>query len=221
LACIHVLWPSLLPVGTMRELAEALGITYKRLSEVTSEASKIMHTKNASQSASFGYGHLTRATSNHPPRPAHVVECFVRGEPRPQPRARATFRGRRPVWYNPATADAWKKAVFYTVRQTSLPPESVRQNSAVQIEAVFRFERPRGHFNAAGHLKPDAPERHAQRPDLDNLLKAVMDALTDAGAWHDDAQVWSVTSSREWSEGAESAGCRLRIVWHAIPGTVL
>ena len=32
-----------------------------------------------------------------------------------------------------------------------------------------------------------------QRPDLDNLTKTVLDALTDAGAWVDDAQVVCLT----------------------------
>lgn len=35
-----------------------------------------------------------------------------------------------------------------------------------------------------------------QRPDLDNLTKTVLDALTDAGAWVDDAQVVCLTLTK-------------------------
>lgn len=35
-----------------------------------------------------------------------------------------------------------------------------------------------------------------QRPDLDNLSKTVLDALTDAGAWEDDAQVSLLTLAK-------------------------
>ncbi|MCL2139963.1 MAG: RusA family crossover junction endodeoxyribonuclease [Treponema sp.] len=40
-----------------------------------------------------------------------------------------------------------------------------------------------------------------KKPDLDNLLKAVMDALTAAGAWKDDAQVRSIKASKHYACG--------------------
>ena len=43
--------------------------------------------------------------------------------------------------------------------------------------ATLHFKRPMSHFKANGDLKPDAPSRHAKRPDVDNLAKYVLDSL--------------------------------------------
>lgn len=44
-----------------------------------------------------------------------------------------------------------------------------------------------------------APRRWAPRkPDVDNVAKGVLDALTDAGVWGDDAQVVSLSVHRCW-----------------------
>lgn len=218
LAAIYCLSPALLPSPNLRELARSLGLSYKRLSQITSAASKIMQVKNPSQAASHGYRHLhgpTRLT----PRPAHIVECFIRGRPLPQPRARATWHNGRPVWYTPGGVNAWKRTVQITLLQAGLPPREVRERGAVHLETRFAFPRPRTQYRAAGHLRPDAPTFHVQRPDLDNLLKAVMDALTETGAWHDDAQVFSVRAARQWCESIETAGCHLVIAWQ-LPSTL-
>ena len=39
---------------------------------------------------------------------------------------------------------------------------------------------------------------HQQKPDVDNLLKALMDALFD-----DDCKVWSVAVSKVWGESGK------------------
>ena len=33
---------------------------------------------------------------------------------------------------------------------------------------------------------------HLKKPDVDNLLKPIVDGLTEAGMWIDDNQVWSM-----------------------------
>ena len=40
---------------------------------------------------------------------------------------------------------------------------------------------------------------HAQKPDADNVTKAVLDALTDCGAWLDDSQVASCQVIKRWA----------------------
>lgn len=38
------------------------------------------------------------------------------------------------------------------------------------------------------------------RPDLDNMQKLLKDCMTDAGFWHDDAQVARETAEKVWAE---------------------
>ncbi len=62
----------------------------------------------------------------------------------------------------------------------------------VQLTLLFFVARPKSHYGTgrnAGTLKPTAPRYPTTRPDATKLLRAVEDALTDAGVWGDDAQV--------------------------------
>jgi Holliday junction resolvase RusA-like endonuclease len=44
-------------------------------------------------------------------------------------------------------------------------------------------------------------EPHIQLPDLDNLVKSVLDGLNQTfGIWDDDKQVAAVTATKHWSE---------------------
>jgi Holliday junction resolvase RusA-like endonuclease len=49
-----------------------------------------------------------------------------------------------------------------------------------------------------GQLKANAPEKFINRPDIDNLLKFVMDAGNKV-LWHDDCQIWKVTMEKIYS----------------------
>lgn len=40
----------------------------------------------------------------------------------------------------------------------------------------------------------------ATKPDTDNLIKALKDAMTKAGYWHDDAQVASEVTEKFWAD---------------------
>ena len=133
-----------------------------------------------------------------------TVQFFVRGTPRPQPRPRFA-NGHA---YTPPTADIWKSDVMAEWRLRRL--ETIPAGLAIALRLEFQFERPKCHFNKAG-LKPGAPEYHAQRPDLDNLEKAVMDALTDAGAWADDCQVASKKSVKVWAQPNQMPGVTITI----------
>lgn len=61
----------------------------------------------------------------------------------------------------------------------------------VDIRAVFK--RPGRLFRRADH---DGLIPHDRRPDLDNVIKAVLDGMDGAGVWQDDAQVAELSASK-------------------------
>jgi Holliday junction resolvase RusA-like endonuclease len=125
-----------------------------------------------------------------------VYNAFISGLPKAQPRPRMTKTGHT---YNPETAREWKdtvKAHFMIHRKPQI-------NEPVRLEALFFLPRPKR------LMKTDGPVPHTVKPDADNLLKAVMDAMTEAGVWKDDALVYGV-SVEKWYSGT-CTGARITV----------
>jgi Holliday junction resolvase RusA-like endonuclease len=72
----------------------------------------------------------------------------------------------------------------------------------ITIDVEFRFQRPKAHFNKTG-LKPSAPKPMTQSPDLDKLVRSVLDALTFY-AYVDDKQVTRVNATKTWWHQSET-----------------
>ena len=125
---------------------------------------------------------------------------FVAGTPKPQPRPRAfAFQGHARV-YDAHTAEGWKSSIADAARP-HCPSEATRGPVTVNME--FRFARPKHHFGMGrneGVLKSSAPEQHLGRPDLDNLAKAVLDAMTELGFWRDDSQVVRMMVTKRYDD---------------------
>ena len=51
----------------------------------------------------------------------------------------------------------------------------------------------------------------SKRPDLDKLLRAVLDGLTEGGAWADDAQVVHLFGRKCYAVRDGATGCTIRI----------
>ena len=128
-------------------------------------------------------------------QPMKQHRFFVTGDPKGQPRPRAfAFRGKVRV-YDPGSAEGWKAQVALAAREAGL----TALNGPVEVRIMFHFARPKSHFNKSG-LKPSAPVNwHTQKPDADNLAKAVLDALTTLGAWKDDAYVARLDVAKVWA----------------------
>lgn len=98
----------------------------------------------------------------------------VEGDPVPQPRPRVSTRGGFARAYVPKThpVHAYRQAIAAAARGAGLTATGEPLN--VVIDAVFA--RPKSHMRKTG-VKPDAPR--LPRPDVDNIGKAVLDALQD------------------------------------------
>ena len=80
----------------------------------------------------------------------------------------------------------------------------------VHVTAIFTLPRPRSHYRTglmSDFLKPTAPVAPCVKPDLDKLLRALLDGLTAGGVWTDDAQVAQVAARKEYGQ----PGCRIEI----------
>ncbi len=119
---------------------------------------------------------------------------------------------------NAVTLRPWREAV----KQAALVvmPGRERLTGPVSVTATFSFDRPQSHYGTGrnvGRLRDSAPSRpaNARSGDLDKLLRASFDSLSDAGVWRDDSQVVSCSAVKGWV-GETLPGPGLRI-----PGAVL
>jgi Holliday junction resolvase RusA-like endonuclease len=147
-----------------------------------------------------------------------TISFFAQGSPKGQPRPRAFAHGGRARVFDPGTAEGWKAQVACAACAASEQIEEPVWGSGqpVAVTMRFQFTRPRSHYGTgknADKLKASAPASHTNKPDLDNLAKAVLDALTTIGIWHDDNQVQQLTLKKAWvSEGRAGAWIRIESV---------
>ena len=132
------------------------------------------------------------------------IEFVVPGAPVPQPRHRHSGKsfGRGAKSYIPSdhAVHAYKDHVRLAVMQAW---RGRAMRGGIELEAEFVFARPKS--AGCGDRLP-----HTVRPDVDNLQKALMDALNEV-AWLDDSQVCSV-GSRKWvAATGEKPHVRFRI----------
>jgi Holliday junction resolvase RusA-like endonuclease len=135
-----------------------------------------------------------------------MIKAWINGTPKGQPRPRAFARNGRARMYDPGTAEAWKSSIAAAL-EGKIPAKPM--TGPVIMTAAFYMPRPRAHYGTgkrAEELRADAPRLHTSKPDIDNLVKAVMDALSTLGVWRDDAQVASQTAYKRYSG---KPGCML------------
>ena len=142
-----------------------------------------------------------------------TIEFEVHGIPRPQGsmkmfRARS---GHTVAKYSDTTYE-WRNMV--TVVAAGL--DSTPIDGPVLLRCVFDLPRPKSHYGTgknAGTIKASSPGRHhAQSPDTDKLVRAIGDAITDAGTiWHDDSQVARIDAVKRWCDVDEVPGVAVAV----------
>ena len=139
--------------------------------------------------------------------PIMHLDFFVAGIPKAQPRVKAFRRGNHAGVYTPDSAESWKQAV--RLETIANAPESILTHP-IRLRLEFFMPRPKAHLGKDGWPKAKAPVAHPKKPDLDNLIKAVTDAITDTQrVWLDDSQVYEIAASKIY--GLKGTGCRVAI----------
>lgn len=142
---------------------------------------------------------------------AFTARGIPKGQPRPRAFVRKTSFGPIARVYDAGTAEAWKSAIAEAAR-AFIPAEPLA--GALVLDVELWMPRPLGHFVASKRergLKARAPRFHESKPDCDNCLKPVADALTVLRFWHDDAQVVEMRLVKVYEDPATGPGALIRI----------
>lgn len=79
----------------------------------------------------------------------------------------------------------------------------------IAITVTFIFQRPKSHFGTGRNsttVKPNSPAWPDVTPDLDKLIRAIFDGITDAQVWRDDAQVVWVQAAKRYADKSPLRG---------------
>ena len=127
-------------------------------------------------------------------------KLVVLGTPRPQGRPRARNAGSFVQIYEDPKDRKTKQSLVAVIQDKA--PEQLL-DCPLCVDLVFCLPRPKGHYGTgknAGKLKDRFKNKHhTSKPDIDNLRKLVMDAMTEV-FWHDDSQVCQGQTIKRYSE---------------------
>ncbi len=134
-----------------------------------------------------------------------VIKFRVFGEPKGQPRPRAFSRGGHARMYDPGTAEGWKGCIALAARDL-IPPSPIQ--GPVELDLLFFMPRPQ---TLSRRKDPRGDLPCTAKPDIDNLAKAVMDAITALGIWQDDKLVTATYFEKRYHEIGGRPGCFVEI----------
>tara|TARA_R110001632_G_scaffold217573_1_gene346286 strand:- start:4 stop:462 length:459 start_codon:yes stop_codon:yes gene_type:complete len=136
------------------------------------------------------------------------MKFFIAGTPRPQGRPRAFVRGNHAAVFSPTTE--WKEAVKYA----AMPLSKEVIINALHVDIEYLFPRPKSHYGTGKNariLKKKSPVLMIKKPDLDNLNKAVIDAMQDIQIYSDDSQIINLTSRKRYAVDGETPGAQVEL----------
>lgn len=144
-----------------------------------------------------------------------VLHITIPGVAVPQGSMRSFGPGR--VTHSNPQVRAWRATVAAHVIAEIVRHERQGQGAwpatgPTRLTVMFLFPRPRNHYRTgkfAHLLRKVAPVHMSVGPDLDKLVRAIGDALTDACAVVDDKQIDVIHAAKGWA--AEDSGPRVYI----------
>lgn len=136
--------------------------------------------------------------------PAPALRVFVAGTPAPQGSKRYLGqRGGKAIAVESSKAlPSWRADVRTAIEHHIDDRKPI--SGPVHIALEFVMPRP-----------TSTPKRRTpaavKRPDLDKLVRAILDAVGSAGAWGDDSQVTQIDASKRIAEIDERHGVHIEI----------
>ena len=101
---------------------------------------------------------------------------------------------------------AWRNQLIYDIQKAA---DGFQFEAGINVTLDFRFPRLKSHYRTGQYahlLKDDAPTYKISRPDIDKIIRAVMDAMTYSGVIKDDANCYLIMSRKMYCNDNEQPG---------------
>lgn len=139
--------------------------------------------------------------------------CFsIPGEPCAKGRPRIAVIAGHARAYTPAKTANYEGVVatFALAAKAESNWDEEAANGPIRVMVSAMFSRPKRLLERSrktNELRHASEGRmlHASRPDLDNVVKAVLDGLNRCGIWRDDSQVCCIDASKWYAATDEDA----------------
>lgn len=123
-------------------------------------------------------------------------EFWISTIPKGQARPRFARMGKFVKTYDPAQSKDYKADLKWQI----LEQNPCMMQGPVSLIVDFLMPHPQAHYNKKG-LKNNTPHYHTSKPDTDNLIKGLLDAINDTGRiWRDDSQVAVIMATKKYAE---------------------
>jgi Holliday junction resolvase RusA-like endonuclease len=118
-----------------------------------------------------------------------------------KPMAKQSFRTTRKGYkYLDASVMKYRKTLRTMARIQMREQKAEKLDGAISIEILYAFQRPQSlRKKERSEIDSGKSMPKTTKPDIDNLTKAILDALNGI-AWNDDAQVAQITAKKVWSK---------------------
>jgi len=121
-----------------------------------------------------------------------ILEVWAPGLPAPQ--GSKTHKGGGRMVESSKALKPWRQDVRHAVLAEVMPALRKPVEGPVELELWLFMPRPKSHPKTKRTLP-------ATQPDVDKLVRGVMDALTSAGVWLDDGQVTDLVVRERYAGG--------------------
>lgn len=138
-----------------------------------------------------------------------MIKITVDGKPAPQ--GSKTRNAHGAIYESNKSVGPWRADVREESQKVMRAAGYAPFRGPVEVAVRFRLTRPRSHYGTGRNaltLKRSAPDCPVSKPDADKLLRAILDALTQAGVYVDDAQVVHIDV---WKTYAERPGADITV----------
>lgn len=137
-----------------------------------------------------------------------MIQIKVYGTPAPQGSKRHVGRG---IMIESSKAvGPWREAVRHETQQH----DGRFETGPVSVDIKLWLPRPKYHYGTgrnAAKLKDSAPVWHSGTPDADKLARAILDAIVQGGALHDDGQAAIIHVYKYYATDVFPPGCLVTI----------